>query len=187
MVSRLRKNVNLSLVPSQRRWSRPIYPEKRYEVAGSILRITTYLPRSVARRARREIYPYPYPKQRSKAGRSIRLSLRPSSGPLVKATVRIRMPRRLPVVGASYVSLSDGRMTIHSRKQLRRLQDAQEFNRRRYTEHKGNYRKGRYGQLESGGSQRFGLVANAVRRGDSIDKIGDAALVARAIGTSKGR
>lgn len=173
-----------SLVPSAKRRSRLMTWPKRYQVAGRTLYVTTLLPRSVAYKARREIYPYPYPKPLQKRGRTIRLSLRRRSGPLVKATVAISLPRQLPVVRGSYVSLGRNRLNIHSRNQVRKVLDAQEFNRRRYVERKGNVRKARYGQLESRGSRRFGLVAAALRRGDSIDKIADAALVARAIGAS---
>lgn len=185
MSSRLKRKGSLSgydsLVPSQRKQSRPVFPEKRYEVAGRVLSVTTYLPLSVARRVRRKIYPYPYPSQKRLAGRAIRVSLKPSSQKMVKATVKIRLPKVLPKVYGSYVALSDGRMTIHSRKKLKEVIDAQEFNRRRYAEHKGNHRKARYGQLDSGGSQRFGSVAESYRRGDTIDKIADAGLAARAI------
>lgn len=189
MARRLKKNVSHyknALVPSQRRWSRPIFPEKRYEVAGSILRITTYVPRPVAQRVRREIYPYPYPNQKQKRGRAIRLALAPTRGPYVKATVRIRMPRRLPIVRGSYVSVTPKLVTIHSRNQVERLENAQERNRRRYTERKGFHRKGRYGQLDSPGSRRLGIVAKVAQRGGSVDQIADAALAARAM-SLKGR
>lgn len=178
-------NPKKSLVPALRNRNRPVFPERRYEVAGSILRVTTYLPRSVVSQTRREIYPYPYPNQKQKRGRAIRLSLRPARGPYVKATVRIRMPRRLPVARGSYVSLSRNMLNIHSTNQVERTINAQEFNRRRYSEYKSNHRKGRNGQLDSPGSTHLGIVAHAYRRGHTIDKIGDAAMVARAIANSK--
>lgn len=168
---------------------RPRYPDdlwsyksrgREVRPAGKVIHVHTYLPRSVARRVRREIYPYRHPHQVRKRGRTIRVPLirRPD---MVKTKVKIRLPRLLPLVQGSYVELSNGQLKIHSRKQLRRLEHAQEFNRRRYSEHKGNHRKGRYGQLDSRGSGRFGSVAEAYWRGGSIDQIADAALVARAI------
>lgn len=184
----LKRNVRkVSLFPSQRKWSRPIFPEKRYEVAGSILRITTYLPRPVALKARREIYSYPYPRQRQKRGRTIRLSLRPTVGRFVKTVVRIRLPRRLPRVRGSYVSLANGSLNIHSTNQVKDVLNAQEYNRRRYGERKGNVRKGRYGQLDSPGSLKSGGVAYASRSGHSIDQIADAALVSRALAQNQKR
>lgn len=148
---------------------------------GRVFTVTTYLPRPVAYKVRREIYPYPYPNQLQKRGRVIRLALRPSRVPYVKAKVRIRLPRQLPLVRGSYVSLTGDRLNIHSYRQVKGLINAQEFNRRRYSEYKRNHRKASHGQLDSRGSQRLGLVANASRRGYSIDKIADAALVARAL------
>lgn len=146
-----------------------------------VFTVTTFLPRSVANIARREIYPYPIPKQIQKRGRVIRLSLRPTRGRYVKTKVRIRVPLHLPLVRGSMVSLDRNRINIHSHYQLRRALDAQELNRRRYSEYKRNKRKASHGQIDSGGSQRFGAVAHAYRRGASIDQIADAALVARAL------
>lgn len=154
---------------------------RRAPPAGRVLYVSTYLPRPVAQKARREIYPYPYPNQIQKRGRVIRLALKRPRGRMVKTTVAIRVPRHLPLARASYVSLSRNRLNIHSTTQLRRLEDAQERNRRRYSEHKGNHRKARHGQLDSRGSQRHGSVAEAYRRGGTIDEIADAALVARAL------
>lgn len=149
-----------------------------------ILAVKVYLPRPVARMARREVYTYPYPRQLQKRRHVIRMSLLGSLGSsraeMVPVKVRIRVPRYLPLVRGSYVSLGRGRLNIHSYHQLRRLYEL-EKNRRRYSEGKGNRRKARYGQLDSPGSTRFGSVAEAQRRGLSIDRIADHALVARAI------
>lgn len=152
---------------------------------GRIFSVTTYLPRPVAIKARREIYPYPYPAQRQLKGRVIREPLRSSRHRLIKTTIRIRLPRQLPVVRGSYVSLADGRLNIHSKYQLERMFNAQELNRRRYSEYKRNKRKASHGQLDSRGSQRFGSVAHAYRQGASIDKIADAALGARAVSQNR--
>lgn len=151
------------------------------QLPGRVHYVTTYLPRSVAIKARREIYPYPYPNQKRLKGKTIRLALtRPRN--MVKTKVAIRLPRRLPLVRGSYVSLADGRLNIYSKYKLERMiNHAREYNTRRYSEHKGNHRKGRHGQLDSPGSRRFGSVAEAYRRGGSIDQIADAALVARAL------
>lgn len=176
-----------SLVPVKGNRSRPVFPERRYEVAGRILRVTTYVPRPVAHRVRREIYPYPYPKQIQKKGRSVRVSLKPLRGPYVKAVVRIRLPRRLPAVRGSYVTVRPKLLTIHSRNQLERTINAQEYNRRRYAERKGNKRKAWHGQLDSRGNSYLGIAAHASRSGKSIDQIGNAALAARAIAGKKGR
>lgn len=203
-------------------------PSNRSTPAGKVIKIKTYLPLSVALRARNKIYTYKFPSQIRKKGRVIRLPLtlpkrlklkahrkaklimeevrrkmrrrhKPLRlkeqlmlrrklkkallivNPMVQTHVRIRLPRFLPMVYGSYVSLTDDTLNIHSENQLRRLQDAQEFNRRRYVEHKGNHRQGRNGQLDSPGSRRFGSVAEAVRRGRSIAEIADAGMAARAI------
>lgn len=150
-------------------------------VAGRVLTIKTFLPRSVAQRARREIYPYPYPNQVRKRGRALRVPLRATVARFVPTKVRIRIPLRLPLARGSYVSVRNGILTIHSKNQLRRMQDAQEFNRRRYSEYKGHKRKASHGQLDSRGSQRFGAVAHAYQRGGTIDEIANSALVARAL------
>lgn len=152
---------------------------------GRVITVNTYLPRPVAIKARREIYPYPYPKQRQKRGRVLRIPLRETHRDMVPVKVRIRLPRHLPLVRGSYVSLSRARLNIHSYNQVKGLIHAQEFNRRRYSEFKRHRRKGAHGQLDSRGSERFGSVAFAYRKGASIDQIADAALVARALG--KGR
>lgn len=146
-----------------------------------MLYVKTYVPRSVAFKARREIYPYPYPSQIQKRGRVVRVPLALRRERFVPVTVAIRMPRQLPVVRGSYVSLSRNRINIHSRKQVERLEDAQERNRRRYVERKGNHRKARYGQIDSRGAAHLGIVAESFKRGNSIDQIADAALVARAL------
>lgn len=169
----------------KRRDSLPAELDYRRPYSGRVFTVSVALPRPVAIKARREIYTYPYPKQVQKRGRTIRLSLARSRIPMVKTKVRIRLPRQLPLVRGSYVSLADGRLNIHSRYQLERLYHAQEFNRRRYGEYKRNRRKASHGQLDSRGSQRFGSVAHAYRQGSSIDKIADAALAVRAIAQNR--
>lgn len=158
---------------------------RRYSVPGRVVTLTTYLPRPVAKRARREIYTYPYPNQKSKRGRTIRLPLTRPRAKMVKTKVRIRLPEVLPLVRPSYVSVTPWSLNIHSRSKLRRLHNAKEFNRRRYSEYKGNKRKARNGQLDSRGSRRFGSVAEVMRKGGTIDEVATAALAARAI--AKGR
>lgn len=150
------------------------YPE-------SVITVVGYLPRPVARRARREVYPYPLPLQKRLRSRVIRRSLRRSSAPLVRAKVRIKVPHRLPLSRGSYVSLSRGRLNVHSYRQYKAALAAGELNRRRYDERKGHRRKARYGQLDSPGALAFGSVAESYRRGQSVSRIADAALIARAI------
>lgn len=155
-------------------WDHPDYSSR-------VLIVSSMLPRPVAYRARREVYTYPYPMQKRLHGRVIRRALRATSAPLVKARVRIRIPLRLPLARGSYVSLSRGRLNIHSYRQLRALMAAGEYNRRRYDERKTHRRKARHGQLDSPGATAFGSVAEAYRRGAGVRQISDAALVARAI------
>lgn len=152
----------------------------RLTSAGPVISLRTYLPRSVAYKARRKIYPYPHPVQRRLAGRVIRKSLR-TRRDLVPVTVRVRLPARLPLALPSYVSISRGRLNIHSRKQHRALMARNEYNRRRYAEGKGNRRKARNGQLDSPGATAYGAVAHSAARGETISKIADAATAARAV------
>lgn len=149
--------------------------------ARSTLSVKVYLPRSVALAARREVYPYPYPMPLQKKRRVIRIPLRLPRERMVLTKVRIRLPRRVPVAAGSYVSLSRGRLNIHSQNQLRRLYANGELNRRRYQERKSHRRMARYNQLNSPGATRSGGVAEAARRGLSIDRIADHALASRAL------
>ena len=148
-----------------------------------IISVLTYLPRPVALAARRKVYTYPRPLQLRRRSRVIRTPLRSRSN-LVRTRVRIAIPSRLPLSLPSYVSLSRGRLNIHSRKQLERMMQRGELNRRRYQEGKHNRRRARHGQLDSPGATAFGAVGEAYRRGDTISRIADAALGARAV--SKG-
>lgn len=148
---------------------------------GHVLTVNALLPRPVAYKARREIYTYPLPLQVRKRARTIRRALRRPSVPMVLAKVRIRVPARLPLARGSYVSLSRGRLNIHSRRQHELLVKRRELNRVRYAEKKTGRRKARHGQLDSPGGLAFGGVAEAFRRGWSVDRIADQALVARAI------
>lgn len=146
-----------------------------------ILAVKVYLPRPVAKMARREVYTYPYPQQIQKRWRVARYLLRSSKKhKFVPVTVRIRVPKRLPLVRASYVSIRNNMLNVHSYHQTRREYE-RNLNTRRYSEHKGNRRKARYGQLDSPGATAFGAVAEASRRGWSIDRIADSALGARAL------
>lgn len=189
------RSLPVAMADFQRSYKSPSF---RARPAGRVVSIKTYLPLSVALRARNKIYTYKYPSQMRKKGRVIRLPLKSYSKALerhgvrkgrsrrvmnqmVPVKVRIRLPRMLPEVYGSYVSLARDTLNIHSHNQLRRVIDAQEFNRRRYSEYKGNHRKARHGQLDSRGARRFGAVAETYRRGGSIDAIADAALVARSI------
>lgn len=153
--------------------------------SSRILTVKVYLPRPIARQVRREVYTYPQPAQMRKARHVMRYSLlaglSSGSARFVPAKVRIRVPTRLPLVRGSYVSLRRGMLNIHSAQQLRSTLAKGELNVRRYSERKTNRRKARHGQLDSPGARRFGLVAEAYRRGKSVDRIADAALVARAI------
>jgi len=177
-----RKKPGRDLRHSMEPWDQREVPgSRRVTLSGPVISLRTYLPRSVALQARRKIYPYPRPLQRSRRSRVIRQRLR-TRRDLVPVTVRVRLPRRLPSSLPSYVSLSRGRLNIHSRKQLGALMARGELNRRRYAEGKGHRRKARYGQLDSPGATRFGSVAGAYRSGASISRIADAALGARAVG-----
>lgn len=153
--------------------------------SSRILTVKVYLPRPVARQVRREVYTYPYPAQMRKARHVLRYSLLGSHAPRsvawVPAKVRVRIPTRLPLVRGSYVSLRRGMLNIHSAQQLRSTLAKGELNARRYSERKTNKRRARHGQLDSPGARHLGLVAEAYRRGASVDRVADAALVARAI------
>lgn len=153
---------------------------RRLTLAGPVIKIRTYLPLSVARRAGRKIYTYPRPLQRRRRSKVIRYNLRHSRD-MVPVVVRVRLPARLPSSLPSYTSLSRNRLNIHSRKQLGAVMARGEKNRRRYAEGKGNRRKARNGQLDSPGSTAFGSVSHAYSQGRSISQIADAALAARAV------
>lgn len=165
------------------------FPERviPYVRPYKVITVHTYVPRSIANQARREIYSYPTIKQRSLARRALRLGLITHTDspylrePFHKVPVRIRIPARLPLARGSKVSLSRGRLNIHSIASLRRTLQ-RELNRRRYQEHKTNRRHARHGQLDSPGATRFGLVKRAYEAGFGIRRIADAALVARAMG-----
>lgn len=148
---------------------------------GRLITVQALLPRPVAIKARREVYPYPLPLQSRKESRVIRRSLRRRRVPLVLTKVRIRIPRVLPLARGSYVSLNRGRLNIHSRRQHELLIQRGELNRVRKAERKTHRRRARHGQLDSPGALAFGSVDGAYRRGWSVDRIADQALVARAI------
>lgn len=150
--------------------------------AGSSTRYNTVVvrvPLPVTLRVRRVSYAYPTPRQRFR--RSIRVPLVVPRERYLMRRVAVRLPAVLPVVPGSYVSTRPGRLTIHSRRQFRRLME-REFNRPRERERKGRRRQGRNGQLESVRSDRLGIVAEAVRRGLSAAGVADAAMVSRALG-----
>lgn len=123
---------------------------------------------------------YPYPSQRQLNNRVIRIPLLPPRQRFVVRQVKVRLPHFLPALGGSYVSVVPGRLNIHSRRQTKRLLE-REFNRRRYEEHKTRSRKARHGQLESVRKDRFGILAEAARRGLGARAMADAALVSRAL------
>lgn len=149
---------------------------------GPILSVDVLMPRSLAARTRREIYPYPFPEQRQLPSRVIRQRLSAPREPVVRTRVRIRLPRHLPLVRGSYVSIRKGVLNVHSSRQLAAAVSRGELNRRRYQERKRHRRRAHHGQLDSPGAGRFGLVGLASRRGRSVGRIADAALVARALG-----
>lgn len=166
--------------PRNENYARRFDRRRSLNTISRILTVSVLLPRSVASKARREVYPYPIPVQKKLHSRVIRQVLKKRPG-LVKTRVRIRVPRILPMAYPSYVSISRGRLNIHSEKQRRRLFARGEKNRLRYRERKTWKRKARHGQLDSPGSLGFGSVAAAVNRGWSVDRVADAALAARAI------
>lgn len=155
--------------------------DSRTNTSHRLLSVSAFVPRSMVSQTRREIYPYPHPLALQKRGRAIRIPMALRNEPYVKTRVRIRLPKRLPLVRGSYVSITPERLTIHSRNQLHRAIASGERNRHRYVERKTNHRFGRHGQLESRGSAAYGLVAFAARKGWSANRIADQALVARAI------
>lgn len=148
---------------------------------STVISVPVYLPLPVAQRARKKIYTYPILAQKRLNGRVIRTPLRKYKGPVALTKIRVRIPRRLPLAKPSYVSISRGKLNVHSRLQLRRLLAAGETNRRRYQESKTNRRRARHGQLDSRGSTSFGAVAHAVANGASANRIADTALAVRAI------
>lgn len=150
-----------------------------------VITVPVRLPIAVANAARNKIYPYPYPNQKKLLRKVLRYSLLLSSQERsqkwLKTKIRISLPRVLPKSRGSYVSLTNGRLNLHSERQLSSLLERGETNRRRYGESKSNRRKARNGQLDSSRSLSKGLVAHAYRRGAGIREIADAALVARAM------
>lgn len=150
------------------------------ELLGPILAVPVYVPRPMAYKVRREIYSYRKPFQRQMVSRVVRRELKRKSVPYTLVKVKVRIPRHLPLVKRSYVSVDRNRINIYSARQVERLLD-REFNRRRYSEHKRRRRRASDGQLESRGADRHGLVAEAVRRGGSVDAVADAAMIARAL------
>lgn len=171
---RRRKTWHRDLAVRDLAWDQDPYGDR-------VISVLAPLPRPVALAARREVYPYPFPMQKRLRSRVIRRSLRRSSVPMVMAKVRIQVPRRLPLARGSYVSIDRNRLNVHSARQLRRLLLRGEYNRRRYEERKSNRRKARHGQIDSPGAMGFGSVSEAYRRGFSVNRIADAALVARAV------
>lgn len=141
--------------------------------------VTVPLPRPLARRVRRVTYVYP--RSRVQATRVVRVPLAPKARGFVLRRVLVLLPAVLPSAEPSYVSVDRGRLNIHSRRQQLRQLRRFELNRRRYQEHKDGRHKARNGQLESVSSDRFGIIAEAHRRGLSARRLADAALVSRAL------
>jgi hypothetical protein len=141
-----------------------------------IITISVPVPVRQVRRTVNYTYPSPY-QSPSRVGR---IQLNPHVRHPLRV-VRIRVPKFSPAVPGAYVSLSRGRLNIHSRKQLQRLLAHGEFNRRRYNEHKTRSRHYRDGQLQSLRSDPYGIVASAYNRGLSARRIADAALYSRAL------
>lgn len=140
--------------------------------------LTVTIPVPVTHQVRTVHYTYPLQLQRQR--RVIRTVLRTLPIRYTMRKVTILVPQHLPHLAASYVSLRPGQRNIHSHRQTAALLSTEQ-NRRRYVERKTKRRKARNGQLESPGSTRLGLVAEAVRRGLPPETIADAALVARGI------
>lgn len=143
--------------------------------------VTVPVPVSVARRARTVIYPYPV--QRQLRRRVIRMPFYSPRERFVVKRVKVLLPRVLPALGASYVSVTDSGMAIHSLNQTVRLMD-REFNRRRYQEHKSRQRKARNGQLSSVRADRLGMLGFAARAGFDARRMAEVAMVSRALGGS---
>lgn len=152
-------------------------------LSGPIVTVRLPVPVSMAHLARTEIYSYPYPSIRERLTKVIRKRLARPRGKFKMVRVRVRLPRRLPLVPGSYVSLDRDRLNIHSKRQ-REAAELRERNRARYEEGKFNRRKARNGQLASRHSTRFGSLAEASRRGFSADGLGDVALGVRALASS---
>lgn len=173
-MSRRRRRKSVSEYGLARRSSEAAHPY-------SVVPVEVWLPRPVAQRARREIYTYVPPRQIRRKRRVIRYALLRPRAKFVKVKVRLRVPRKLPLARASYVSLDRDRLNIHSTYQHQKAIDRGELNRRRREEGKPGHRKARNGQLDSPRALSYGAVGEAYRRGESIGRIADAAAVARAI------
>lgn len=162
----------------------PVRPMPKFN-PYRVITVSVRLPIAVANAARNKVYTYPYPNQKKMLRKVLRYSLLASSQQRgvkwLKSKVRISVPRVLPISRGSYVLLQNGRLNLHSERQLSSLLGRKELNRRRYGEWKSNRRKARHGQLDSPGSLSNGLVAEAYKRGAGIKEIADAALVARAM------
>lgn len=145
--------------------------------------VSVLLPRSIAQEARREVYSYPFPKQRQLRRRTLRYNLNYYHEPYVRTKVRIRVPRVLPLVRRSYVSLSGirPRLSIYSSAATNSAIERGELNRARYLDGKSNRRKARNGQLDSPGANAYGILGRSVKAGMSIARLADSALVARAM------
>lgn len=149
--------------------------------AGAIRRVTVVVPMPVGLRPRIAYYKYPSPRQRSR--RVIRQPLG-RRGRYVLRKVAVVVPRTLPTVRGSYVSVDRyHRLNIHSHRQLRSVLD-REYHRERYSEDKRNRRSARNGQLESVRADRAGIIGAAAAMGVGAAQLADTALVSRALGWS---
>lgn len=188
MASRRRKNnPRFDPLPYKRprdfrRWDSDFPPDY---VNSNILTVPTLLPPAVAFRARRKIYTYPgIALAPSLFGRTQRVPLKRTRSRMVPVVIRIRAPRRLPLVPSHMVTLYPRRSyaTIHSRKQIAAaVGPAGELNTRRYAEAKDWRRRARNGFLADPRGYAFGSVAALAKRGADPRRMADAALAAAAI------
>lgn len=148
---------------------------------SQILDIMAFLPVSLALQTRRKIYTYPSPNQRQLQRRNLRHTLKRPREKTIPTVVKIRVPRTLPLVKRSMVDWRNGKTIIRSKLATDRVIHRGEQNRARKQERKGGYRRANHGQPDSPGAHNHGLVAEALYRGLSPNRIADAALVARAI------
>lgn len=150
-------------------------------LAGAVRRVTVVVPMPVGLRPRIAYYKYPMPRQRLR--RVIRQPLG-RRGRYALRKVSVVVPRTLPTVRGSYVSVDRyNRLNIHSHRQLRAVLE-REYNRARNSEDKRSRRSARNGQLESVRADRAGIIGAASSMGLGAASIADAALVSRALGFS---
>jgi len=154
---------------------------RRPRPGGRVIPLRVRVPASIAREVSSRIYTYRSPQQVRPRSRVYRRAFRAPRGRFVPVVARVRVPRYLPKVSGSFVSVDRGRLNVHSRRQHRRLM-RREYNRVRYSERKSRRSMARLGQLDSRFRDRHGIMGFAVHRESDVGRLADAALFVRSLG-----